>query len=114
VTLGAYWAAFITAGAVSRAAIVVLMAILPNAREGGLSKTVGRPPNAAVWLAVVIAIGCALLSGYLWVILPAAIAASCCALIARAKIGGQTGDILGATQQVTEMVTLIAIVVQLT
>ncbi|MGJ8588196.1 MAG: adenosylcobinamide-GDP ribazoletransferase [Yoonia sp.] len=114
VSMGAYWVAFIAAGAVSRAAMVVLMAVLPNARDSGLSKNVGRPPTAAVWLAVAIAIGFALLCGYPWVILSAAIAALCCGLIARAKIGGQTGDILGATQQVTEMVTLITIVVLMT
>ncbi|PXW67971.1 cobalamin-5'-phosphate synthase [Loktanella sp. PT4BL] len=114
VSLGAYWVAFIAAGAVSRAAMVVLMAMLPNARDGGLSRSVGRPPTAAVWLAVVIAIGFALLCGYPWVILFATMSALCCGAIARAKIGGQTGDILGATQQVTEMVALITIVVSIT
>lgn len=114
VSMGAYWVAFISAGAISRAAMVVLMAVLPNARDSGLSKNVGRPPTAAVWLAIAIAIGFALLCGYPWVILTAAIAAFCCGLIARAKIGGQTGDILGATQQVTEMVALITIVVLIT
>ena len=114
VSMGAYWVAFIAAGAVSRAAMVVLMANLPNARDGGLSQSVGRPPPMAVWLAVIIATGFVLLCGYVWVILPAAIATLCCGLIAKAKIGGQTGDILGATQQVTEMVTLITIVVLIT
>jgi adenosylcobinamide-GDP ribazoletransferase len=114
VSLGAYWVAFIAAGAVSRAAMVVLMAMLPNARDGGLSRSVGRPPTGTVWVAVVIAIGFALLCGYPWVIMTAAIAALCCGAIARAKIGGQTGDILGAAQQVTEMVALITIVVSIT
>ncbi|EAQ22815.1 putative Cobalamin (5'-phosphate) synthase [Roseovarius sp. 217] len=31
------------------------------------------------------------------------------ALIARAKIGGQTGDILGATQQLAEIAVLISL-----
>jgi len=31
-------------------------------------------------------------------------------LIARSKIGGQTGDVLGSTQQVTELAILIAVV----
>lgn len=114
VSMGAYWVAFIAAGAVSRAAMVVLMAILPNARDGGLSRSVGRPSSAAVWLAVAIAIGVALLCGYPWIIVTATVAALCCGAIARAKIGGQTGDILGATQQVTEIVALITIVVSIT
>jgi adenosylcobinamide-GDP ribazoletransferase len=114
VSLGAYWVAFITAGAVSRDSMVVVMAALPNARDGGLSKTVGRPATATVWLAVAFAAGFALLCGYPWVILVAIAATFICALVARAKIGGQTGDILGATQQVTEIATLIAIVVMIT
>ncbi|MEL7181067.1 MAG: adenosylcobinamide-GDP ribazoletransferase, partial [Pseudomonadota bacterium] len=110
VSLGLYWVAFIAAGAVSRASMVVLMGILPNARDGGLSKTVGRPAHTTVWLAVAICAGFAVICGYPWVILTAALAASTCALIARAKIGGQTGDVLGATQQVTEITTLVTIV----
>jgi adenosylcobinamide-GDP ribazoletransferase len=31
------------------------------------------------------------------------------ALIARAKIGGQTGDILGATQQLAEIAVLVSL-----
>jgi adenosylcobinamide-GDP ribazoletransferase len=45
-------------------------------------------------------------------ILVAVIATLVCGLIARAKIGGQTGDILGATQQITEIAVLVAIVAQ--
>ena len=33
-------------------------------------------------------------------------------LLAKAKIGGQTGDILGATQQVAELVFLMMIAAQ--
>ena len=114
VSLGAYWVAFITAGAVSRAAMVVLMAALPNARDSGLSRTVGRPTSATMWLALALAVGFTLLCGYLWIIPVAMATTLLCALIARVKIGGQTGDILGATQQLVEMAVLIAIVVMLT
>ena len=110
ISVGAYWVAFITVGAVSRASMVVLMAALPNARTDGLSRNVGRPAAPTVWLAVAIATGFALLCGYPWVILVAIIATFSCGLIARAKIGGQTGDILGATQQVNEIALLCAIV----
>ncbi|MEJ8559910.1 adenosylcobinamide-GDP ribazoletransferase [Yoonia sp. GPGPB17] len=114
VSMGAYWVAFITAGAVSRASMVVVMAALPNARDGGLSRNVGRPASATTWLAVGIAAGFALLCGYLGVTLVAALSILGCILIAHAKIGGQTGDILGAAQQVTEITVLIAIVVMST
>ncbi|MCK0096258.1 adenosylcobinamide-GDP ribazoletransferase [Yoonia sp. F2084L] len=114
VSMGAYWVAFVTAGAVSRASMVVVMAALPNARDGGLSRNVGRPASATMWLAVAIAVGFALLGGHPWVTLVTILTTLACILIARAKIGGQTGDILGATQQVTEIAVLIAIVVMIT
>ncbi len=96
----------------SRAAMVPLMARLPHARAGGLSASVGRPPVATAQLATVIAVVAALLLFGLWGILlslVALIAATACALIARRKIGGQTGDILGATQQVTELSLLLTL-----
>ncbi|PJI91256.1 cobalamin-5'-phosphate synthase [Yoonia maricola] len=114
VSAGAYWAAFITAGAVSRASMVMVMAILPNARDGGLSRNVGRPAGATVWLALAIAAGFTLLAGYPWVIIVTILTTLGCVLVARAKIGGQTGDILGATQQITEIAVLIAIVAMIT
>jgi adenosylcobinamide-GDP ribazoletransferase len=114
ISVGAYWVALIAVGALSRASMVVLMAVMPNAREGGLSKSVGRPATATTWIAVGIAIGVAILCGYAGLVVVAAIATLCCGLIARAKIGGQTGDILGATQQVTEMAMLLALVVMVT
>lgn len=111
ISMGAYWVAFIAVGALSRTSMVVLMALLPNARSDGLSRQVGRPPQAAVWLAIGLAAGIALLCGYVWLLPVAGIATFTCGLIARAKIGGQTGDILGATQQVTEIAMLLALVV---
>jgi adenosylcobinamide-GDP ribazoletransferase len=114
ISLGAYWVAFIAVGALSRTSMVVLMAAMPNARDGGLSKQVGRPPTATAWLAVAIGAGVAVLCGYVGLVVVAALATLACGLIARAKIGGQTGDILGATQQVTEMAMLLALVAMLT
>lgn len=114
VSVGAYWVAFIAVGAASRASMVVLMAALPNARADGLSRSVGRPSGRATWLAIGIAAGFAVLCGYPWLILVAAAVTLICGLIARAKIGGQTGDILGATQQINEMALLIAVVVMVT
>ena len=64
VSLGAYWMAFIAVGALSRGAMVILMAAIAPARNRGLSKSVGRPPTAAAWLAVGIAVATAFLCGY--------------------------------------------------
>jgi adenosylcobinamide-GDP ribazoletransferase len=114
ISLGAYWVAFIAVGALSRASMVLLMAAMPNARDGGLSKNVGRPAHSTTWLAVTIAAGLAILCGYGGLIAVAAAATLTCGLIAHVKIGGQTGDILGATQQVSEMAMLLALVAILT
>lgn len=110
VAMGAYWVAFIAIGALSRTGMVALMALLPHARDGGLSKSVGRPAAGATWLAIAFGAGFAVLCGYPWLILVSVAATAGCGLIARAKIGGQTGDILGATQQINEMALLITVV----
>ncbi|MEL6689599.1 MAG: adenosylcobinamide-GDP ribazoletransferase [Pseudomonadota bacterium] len=98
------WWALIAVPAASRAAMVPLMA-LPHARPGGVSATVGRPPASAILIAVLLGAvamiglgGAGVLALVVICLLAAAIA-----LVAQAKIRGQTGDILGATQQVTEI-----------
>lgn len=112
VAFGIHWMALIAAAALSRTSMVVLMAAMPNARAGGLSQKVGRPATQTAWLAVGIGAMVAVASGYAGMIFVAVIATLACGLIARAKIGGQTGDILGATQQITEIAVLVAIVAQ--
>jgi adenosylcobinamide-GDP ribazoletransferase len=74
-------AAMVSAGAVSRGALPAVMAALPAAREAAI----------------------------------AALIAGCCgalvvALLARRQIGGHTGDVLGAVQQVTEIAALFGAV----
>lgn len=106
---GAHWAALIAAAAIGRAAMAVTMHALPNARDGGLSASTGRPSarNAATATAIaafltLITTGAAALA-----LLPlAALATLAVARLARARIGGQTGDILGATQFLAETTAL--------
>lgn len=96
------WGVILAAAAMSRAPMAALMAGLPNARGSGLSASHGAPsPGVAAQAA-----GVALVLGWLcagWAALPMALAMSVAtglvALVARAKIGGQTGDVLGAAQQ---------------
>lgn len=103
-------AALITAAAISRFWMGVLM-MMRNARDTGLSNSTGQPTVPVVLIAgagaVVVAIGVGGLS-LLVILLPALVAAAA-AVIARTKIGGQTGDVLGATQQLTYTATLIAL-----
>lgn len=109
---GAYAAALIAAGALSRVPMAAIQSALPNARGTGLSQLTGRPARATVALGAAIALALALLlTG--WQTLPAAlVAALLClglALAAKSRIGGQTGDILGASQQIAEA-TLLALI----
>ncbi len=104
--------ALLASALLSRAAMPVLMALLPHARSTGLSHDVGRVPDNAASMAVLIAVvlGIFLLGGLIL------IAGLCAALItwglgylAHKRIGGQTGDILGATQQMVEIAVLLCL-----
>lgn len=105
-----HWGAVLAAGAISRVPMAALMAGLPNARGTGLSAMVGQPSQGAAYaaggLAMVLALG---LAG--WPAVPMALLAGAAAwalgAYARAKIGGQTGDILGASQQLAEAAVLL-------
>lgn len=105
--------AVIASAILSRAGMPVLMTALPNARAGGLSRSVGRPTPRVAAAAVVLALAlAALVAGWL-AIFAATVSAAVLyglALVARAKIGGQTGDVLGASQQLAEITCLIVFV----
>jgi len=93
-------------GAASRALMVAVMAWLPNARIGGLSAQTGRP---TAWPALGIGmVACLATFGWfgLGVFASMALAVALIAHFAQARLGGQTGDILGASQQCAEIVGL--------
>lgn len=107
----------IGAAMLSRTAMVGVMTWLPNARDNGLSRKVGRPSRRIAGIAVGIAIiGAMGFIGDLAVgaIIVVGIVATGCGAIANAKIGGQTGDILGAVQQITETSVMLYLVSILT
>lgn len=96
-------------GALSRSAMAPLMAFLPSARRNGLSSSVGAPPKATAVTSAILGLLIALpLIGPIPCLIAAA-TAFVWATIALKKIGGQTGDILGASQQLTEITALIAL-----
>ncbi|WP_323785435.1 adenosylcobinamide-GDP ribazoletransferase [Thalassovita sp.] len=104
--------ALVGVAALSRAGMPVLMAWLPNARDGGLSKAQGRPSRrvaligcGVAWAVAVFCTGWAAIG----LALLAALAVAGVGLLAKAKIGGQTGDVLGASQQVCEIALLLAL-----
>ena len=98
----------------SRASMPALMAALPNARGDGLAHKVGAPPLWAVLGAVGLSLIITLVSIGLSAV-PATIAvlagASLLGWIAWRKIGGQTGDILGASQQITEILAGLTLLI---
>ena len=109
---GAVMAPILAAAAVSRAAPTVLMLGLPQARKTGLSQSVGTPQAGHVGLAVTLAVLLAIItlqSIPIVVFIATALATAACGGVAKYKIKGQTGDILGATQQVAEITILICL-----
>ena len=109
---GVMWAGVIVAAVTSRVPMVALMHLMTNARGKGLSASVGRPDKTTLGYAVIIGLAVSALFTGLAVIplfiFLCAISAACYA-IANTKIGGQTGDILGASQQLAEITALIVL-----
>ena len=104
--------AIVAAAVLSRAAMVWLMALMPQARESGLGAEAGRPGALTAGIATVIAAALAVaalgpLGGALASVVVAAVAGLFAGLAMR-QIGGSTGDVFGATQQLTEVAALIA------
>jgi adenosylcobinamide-GDP ribazoletransferase len=97
------------AGALARASLPMLLRAGPQARSGGMAAAVGRP--AAATAAAAIAVGAALAaalcgwSGLLAAGLAFAVAAATLSL-ARRRIGGVTGDVLGAAAALAEIAAL--------
>lgn len=107
---GALFGAVLVAAVMSRAGMVWVMHRLPHARQGGLSAQTGRPERAPALAAVVLGVVAAVVApevSAIWLMFFAVLVVLAAGAIARRKIGGQTGDVLGATQQVLEITVLI-------
>jgi adenosylcobinamide-GDP ribazoletransferase len=105
-------------GAFSRALIVDLMWATRPARSTGLSAMVGRPSKTDALFALLLG-GVGSFVGISFVlsaergaigIVVAGVALAVMRALAMAKIGGQTGDVCGATQVVTEVAMLAVFV----
>jgi adenosylcobinamide-GDP ribazoletransferase len=114
--MGAPWlaaTALIAAGAVSRGGLPVAMLGLDPVRQGGLGAGAGRPNRThflgAVGLGALVAILALGLDVGLAALLSAGAAGVALAWLAVRQIGGQTGDVLGALQQVTETAVLLTV-----
>ncbi len=101
----------VAAHAASRGILPVAMFALSPARADGLGFTAGRPSRPVAVIAAVIggAIALAALGpgrGAMALLL-AGVAITLMAMLARRQIGGYTGDVLGAFQQIGEIVMLL-------
>jgi len=106
--------ALIASHTAARATMPVLMMLLPPARSDGLSHDAGQPPSDVVGVGAVIAFiiaavclhpGHALLALMFLAIIVAAMA-----WLSAKEIEGQTGDVLGALEQVSEIAVLLVAV----
>jgi adenosylcobinamide-GDP ribazoletransferase len=104
----------IVAHAGSRAAIAVPLAMLPPARDNGQAAGLGRPSALILGLTLTVAAGLLFAAwgslGLAALLITGAVA-GIASSIARRLLGGHTGDVLGAIQQVCECALLAAAVV---
>ena len=101
--------ALIIAGAASRVPMVVLMAALPSARATGLSHLVGRPTLQSASIAAGLGLLVSLVlsvSASLWLVPVLGALTALIGVLALRRIGGQTGDVLGASQQLADAACL--------
>jgi adenosylcobinamide-GDP ribazoletransferase len=110
-------AALIAAQAGARAVMPVFMRRVPPARQEGLSADAGDPPQQSAVLAVGIAVVVLLLClGFGTTLIAVALLAMAGGLLAWLtirQVGGQTGDVLGALEQVSEILILLTAAVWL-
>lgn len=112
--LGLCCAAVVAIAMTSRAALPVALALMPSARRDGLGHA-ARPSGVsrpAVAVLIGVLAGLALLGPVTAgvIILLQAVALCLMSRLAMRQIGGQTGDVLGAMQQTSEIVALLAVV----
>jgi adenosylcobinamide-GDP ribazoletransferase len=107
----------IAAHALARGVLPAMAMSLPYARKDGLAANAGRPDFATAAIAAALALVIALLS-LPWIeAFCAALLAAACAIgmawLAQRQIGGQTGDVLGGTEQLIETAILLLLAARL-
>ena len=109
--------ALIAAHAGARAVMPVFMRRVPRARQDGLSADAGAPPQRSSVLAAVIGLValflCLGLSATLIAVVLLVAALGLMAWLSISQIGGQTGDVLGAVEQTSEILILLVATVWL-
>jgi adenosylcobinamide-GDP ribazoletransferase len=104
-------AALLAAHGAARATLPAVMFLVPPARSDGLSFAAGQPPAipalAAAVIGIVILIVCLGFGHAIEATITLAIVVALMARLSMAQIGGQSGDVLGAVEQVGEIAVLL-------
>lgn len=109
--------ALLLAAALSRTAALAPMVLLDPARPGGAGAAVGRPSRRTFLVATGLGLGLAAITlvsglpagGVALMLGSTALAAGAVTALAHRRIGGQTGDVVGACQQAAEIAGLIGL-----
>ncbi len=106
--------ALIASQVIGRAVLPVVMRSLPLARDSGLAANAGKPSNAGMYQALglgllIAAFACGPGSALVSLVVGVVAAYLICE-VARRQIGGYTGDVLGAAQEIAQLAILINIV----
>ncbi len=104
--------ALVASGVLGRAAMIGMLLALPPARPDGLAAALGPVPLAPAVAGLALACACLLLPHGASALLAAVAAGAGMAWLARRQIGGHTGDVLGATEQVAECAVLLALLIR--
>ncbi len=109
------FAGLVASHAFARGLLPAAMLVLPPARRDGLAASLNRPKrgDAALGLLLggLVALAALGFGAALAASAAALLAAGAVLLIARRRLGGYTGDVLGAVEQVSEIAMLMGIVV---
>jgi adenosylcobinamide-GDP ribazoletransferase len=112
--------AVVIVAAVSRTAGLMPLARLPPARIDGTAYSLGRPSREGMWAAAALAAGIAILlglaadlpaSGLALMMALSALAGHAMTQLSQRLIGGHSGDVAGAAQQVAEILALLGLLV---
>jgi adenosylcobinamide-GDP ribazoletransferase len=108
---GRVTAALVAAHALSRGLLPLVLRALEPARNDGLGAAAGRPEAANAWAAAGLGALIVLFALDWWrgvvAIAAAALAAGLVGHVARRQVGGYTGDVLGAIEQVGEIMVML-------
>jgi adenosylcobinamide-GDP ribazoletransferase len=104
--------------ALARTPMSVMAMTMPYARKEGLAASAGRPDEQTAITAVILAVAIAFVAlpwtAALAAVFMAAAGALGIAVLAQRQIGGQTGDVLGGAEQVSETAILLLLAARLT